>query len=278
LTLPYAVAAVMAVLAAGFLVLWIRASSKAKRPDVPAADPSPCSKNEARLRELNEDLEQLLYIASHDLREPLVGAAGFISLIKRKYPDLDADATEYLGEALVALKMMESKIYDLLMLSRAGRDAPVGAFPLLDAVRNGWSFLNGQVRDCGATLSIEGDDLRVLGTKTLMDQVFQNLFVNALKYAKSGTSPEVRVSVEASSGLALVSVTDNGIGFEQEHADRIFLPFQRLHTADSEYTGTGIGLALVRKTVSKMGGKVWAESTPGEGSTFYLTLPLADDD
>jgi len=278
LTLTYALVAVLAVLAVGFFVAWRRAAEARPPARTPGSDPSPCSRNEARLKELNEDLEQLLYIASHDLREPLVGAAGFISLIRRKYPDLDQEATEYLGEALSALKMMESKIDDLLMLSRAGRDAPVAPFQLFDAVRDGWSFLNGQIRDSGATLSMEGDDVRVVGTKTLMDQVFQNLFVNALKYSRAGTPPRVRVAVEASSGLALVSVSDNGIGFEQEHSDRIFLPFQRLHTADSEYTGTGIGLALVRKTVNKLGGRVWAESTPGEGSTFYLTLPLADDD
>lgn len=231
---------------------------------------------ECGLRELNDDLEQLLYIASHDLREPLVGAAGFISLIKRKNPSLDAETTEFLDDALGGLKMMEAKIDDLLTLSRAGRDALREPFVLSDAVRSGWAFLNGQTQRAGASLSIEEADVLVLGTRTMMEQVFQNLFTNALKYSDPDRPPTVVVSVELAGKMALVSVSDNGIGFNQEHAERIFQPFQRLHTSDSSYPGTGIGLALVRKIVVKLGGEVWAKSVPGKGSTFYLTIPLAE--
>jgi signal transduction histidine kinase len=231
---------------------------------------------ECGLRELNDDLEQLLYIASHDLREPLVGAAGFISLIKRKRPDLDDETVEFLDEAISGMRLMEAKIDDLLTLSRAGRDALREPFLLSDAVRSGWALLNGQTRAAGAKLTVDGADVMVLGTKTMVEQVFQNLFTNALKYSRPGHPPDVRVTAEPSGRMVQVAVADNGIGFSQDHADRIFQPFQRLHTSDSEYPGTGIGLALVRKIVVKLGGEAWAKSVPGEGSTFYLTIPLAE--
>lgn len=257
---------------AGLLLL-----SVLRRSGAPDEEEPPPSENERQLRDLNEDLEQLLHIASHDLREPLVGAAGFISLIKRKKGDsLDDETLEFLDEALASLSLMGNKIDDLLMLSRAGRDAAVGSLVLEDAVNSGWALLNGQTHESAAVLSVSGADVRVRGVKTMVDQVFQNLFANSLKYARPGIPPRISVSVEPRNGFVLASVRDNGIGFSQDQADRIFKPFQRLHASDSRYPGTGIGLAIVRKVMIKLGGDIQAKSVPGEGSTFYLTFPLAD--
>lgn len=239
--------------------------------------PAPSDDN-ARLRETNEDLEQLLSIVSHDLREPLVAIGGFISLIRNRNTDLSPETTEYLDESMVVVRMVENKIDDLLKLSRAGRNVMEESFLLSDSIQNGWILLNGRVHRAKATLEVDGADVLVHGTKTMIDQVFQNLFSNAMKYSDPSRPPVVRVTVEKSGHMARVSVSDNGIGFNQEHADRIFQAFQRLHTSDSQYSGTGIGLAIVRKIIVKLGGEVWAESIPGVGSTFYLTIPLARND
>lgn len=239
--------------------------------------PAP-SDDSANLREINEDLEQLLSIVSHDLREPLVAIGGFISLIKNRNADLSPEVVEYLDESMVVVHMVENKIDDLLKLSRAGRNVMEENFLLSDSIHNGWILLNGRVHRAKATLEIEGTDVLVHGTRTMIDQVFQNLFSNAMKYSDPSRPPVVRVVAEQSGRMVRVSVSDNGIGFNQEHADRIFQAFQRLHTFDSQYSGTGIGLAIVRKIIVKFGGEVWAESTPGVGSTFYLTIPLARND
>lgn len=234
---------------------------------------------EAYLRGLNDDLEQLLYIASHDLREPLVGAAGFISLVMTKYADsLPPEAIEFLKEAMDGTHLMERKIDDLLLLSRTGKIDTNQLFLISDAVSDALASLNGNMK--GAELSIDYFDSEclIIGSRVMVGDVIQNLLGNALKYRSLDRSLCVNVIAKRECDFMKVTVSDNGIGFDPNQSERIFQAFQRLHSSDSPYSGTGIGLALCRKIVVRHGGSIWAESEEGKGSTFSFTIPVFKDD
>jgi len=233
---------------------------------------------EESLRELNDDLEQLLYIASHDLREPLVGAAGFISLVTTKYSDsLKPEASDFLKEALDGIRLMEKKIDDLLLLSRAGRIDTDEHFHMAGAIRDAMASLNGRLTDVEVVLEMNEDEDQVVGSRVMVGQVIQNILGNALKYRSSDRSLRVALRVARDGRFVKVSISDNGIGFDPHQAERVFQAFQRLHSSDSPYSGTGIGLALCRKIVTRHGGSIWAESVEGRGSTFHFTLPARKD-
>jgi light-regulated signal transduction histidine kinase (bacteriophytochrome) len=224
----------------------------------------------------NHELEQFAYVASHDLQEPLRMVASYVQLLEQRYKGkLDETADKYIHYAVDGATRMRGLINDLLDYSRAGRgevpDTPVSAAELLDDVQRN---LRIRIEEAQAQLTCDAlPDLR--GNRTELTLIFQNLIDNALKYR--GQAP-VRVHVGCDGaeepGRARFSVRDNGIGFEPQHAERIFRPFQRLHDR-SQYSGNGIGLALVQRIVGRYGGRVWAESTPGQGSTFRFTLPIA---
>lgn len=231
-------------------------------------------RQQQQLVEANESLEQFVYIASHDLREPLVGLAGYSNLVQRRYADkLDDAGKGYLKKIGEACKNMEHKIDDLLELSRAGRGTPTGTFPLGTAVEQAKRSLSGPIGHTSA--EIEFGELPVVrGDRGQIAQVFQNLFSNSMKYRKKDEKPVIHVTAntfEEDPSRWLIAVRDNGLGFDMRHAERIFGVFQRLYTFE-EYPGTGIGLALVKKIVEHHDGQVWAESEPNCGSTFYLTL------
>lgn len=233
-----------------------------------------------KLEQNNEELEQFAYIASHDLREPLMGIAGFASLIKRRYKDsrdkdgnyiLDTKGFGYIDTILDSSNRMSAKIDDLLLLSRAARGDFNQVFNLNDALEEAKINLNGKIAGSQVQMSVIGKLPDVIGSKSMVAQVFQNIISNALKYRRSNETPKIEIKAQELNGMYKISIKDNGIGFDQKHERRIFSAFQRLHTANT-YSGTGIGLAIVKKIIDKHGGEVWATSELDKGSIFNFTL------
>lgn len=200
--------------------------------------------------------------------------ASYVQLLERRYAGrLDEDADKFIRYAVDGARRMQQLISDLLAFSRAGRgEIPDTPHRAGDLVAAALGELAGAIRESGAQVTTDALPA-VAGNRFQLVQVFQNLVGNAVKYR--GDAPlRVHVGAEAAeeAGQVGLSVSDNGIGFEPEHARRIFEPFQRLHER-GRFPGTGIGLALVERIVSRHGGEVWATSRPGEGSTFHLRLP-----
>lgn len=228
------------------------------------------------LEEANTYLEQFVYIVSHDLREPLIGVAGFASLLKKRYGHLlDERGVHFVDGILQGSKNMEAKIDDLLELSRVGRGNTSGEFPLGVAIEGAKRSLVEMLRDPTVELVVPDTLPIVRGDRGQLVQVFQNLISNSIKYRQGPVRVEVSASEDPSyPGKVLVSVKDNGVGFDMKHANRIFDVFQRLYSSQ-QYPGTGIGLAIVKKVIERHSGKIWAVSQPGGGSTFFFTLPRA---
>lgn len=221
-------------------------------------------------------MEQFVYVASHDLREPLITVAGFATLLLKRYgPSLDAQGVRFLEGVVQGTRNMEVKIDDLLALSRVNRGDPPGLFPLGPAIEAARKCLSGVLKDLSVTFVIQGQLPNVRGDRGQVVQIFQNLFSNSIKYRRLDVLTTVTVRAEedpACPGMSVISVEDNGIGFDEQHAERIFGVFQRLHTAQ-QYSGTGIGLAIVKKIVERHRGRVWATSSIGKGSIFNFSLP-----
>ena len=219
----------------------------------------------------NADLEQFAYIASHDLQEPLRMVSSYTQLLAKRYCGrLDADADEFIGFAVEGALRMQALIQDLLTYSRVGRNPGPADAVQVDAVfervlRN----LAAPIQETGAVVTREGLPT-VNGEAIEIGQLLQNLIANGIKFCREEV-PRVHVSAERDGSAWQFCVRDNGIGIEAAHQERIFSMFQRLHT-QVEYPGTGIGLAICRKVVERHGGRIWVESTPGEGSAFFFTL------
>jgi signal transduction histidine kinase len=223
------------------------------------------------LTSANKELEEFAYVASHDLQEPLQTITNFTGLLEKQYTGkLDGDADQYLGFILNASSKMKALIKDLLDLSRVGRDV---AFTTVDC--------NHVLKDVVAQMKvsiqqnkvkIHSSSLPVVQANEMgLRQLFQNLVSNALKFRVKDVDPEIEIAVEEKMDEYLFSFKDNGIGIEEKYKNRIFIIFQRLHSAD-EYPGTGIGLAVCKKIIAQHKGKIWVESEPGKGSIFYFTL------
>jgi PAS domain S-box-containing protein len=228
----------------------------------------------AELSRSNTELQQFAYVASHDLQEPLRMVANFTQLLAERYSArLDPDAQEFIGFAVEGATRMQTLIRDLLMLSRVEmRGENFEVVRLDEALGQAVANLQMAIRENGALVS--HDELpTVLADSTQMAQLFQNLIGNAIKF-RSERPALIHISAVRTGKAWTFSVRDNGIGFEPECADRIFAPFQRLHTRD-KYDGNGIGLGICRKIVERHHGKIWAESKPGGGSTFFFTIPAA---
>jgi signal transduction histidine kinase len=224
------------------------------------------------LKRSNKDLEQFAYVASHDLQEPLRAVAGFVGLLKKLYRHkLDGDAAEYIDLAVEGAERMLTLIHDLLTYSRVGTKG--GAFVAMhmkDALDN--ALKNLQVAISETQTRITYDEMpEVTADTTQMTQLLQNLIANAIKF-HGQKEPEIHIEAQRTGSEWVISVRDNGIGIEQQYYDRIFLIFQRLHTR-SQFQGTGIGLAVCKKIVERHGGRIWVESKPGQGSTFFFTVP-----
>jgi PAS domain S-box-containing protein len=230
-------------------------------------------RTEEDLQRNNEDLEQFIHIASHDLREPLTSVAGYASLLKRRYANvLDESGQHFLDEVIKSTQRMEQKIDDLLTFSRAGRAAPLGVFPLGVAIEEARRAVSLRAEECGTLFDIPEDLPIVQGDRSMVAQVFQNLFSNSVKYrSKERLAITVRAQPQEDATW-LISVQDNGVGFDMRYKDRIFVVFQRLYT-NEEYPGTGIGLAIAKRIVERHRGEIWTESEQGVGSTFFFTLP-----
>jgi light-regulated signal transduction histidine kinase (bacteriophytochrome) len=235
----------------------------------------------SQLNQANTDLERFAYVASHDLQEPLRMISGFSQMLQEKYQNqLDADADEYIWFLVDAAGRMGDLINGLLAFSRVQtRTASLEMVNCEEVL--GWALSNLQASIEEARVVVTHDPLpEVMGDATQLMQVFQNLLGNAIKFRNRYTQPRIHISAQVSDEESIFAVNDNGIGIEPEFYERIFEIFQRLHTRD-RYPGTGIGLAICHRIVERHGGRIWVESEPGQGSTFYFTLPQmkgANDD
>jgi len=227
-----------------------------------------------RLSQINAELESFAYAVSHDLQSPLRGVSQMSALLSRRLAhSLDAQSENYLNQIQHSAKQMHALITGLLEYSRFA-DAGLKVEPVdcAELVSTAKANLETQLQEAGATLTVE--PLPEVWAGDQLARVFQNLVDNALKY-RSENAPQIHISARRCGDEWIVAVSDNGIGFDMQHADRIFGVFQRLH-GSTEYEGTGLGLAICKRIVERYGGRMWAESVPGAGSTFYLSLAVAD--
>ena len=242
--------------------------------------------SDSRLNELNEnlrkharelaisnaELEQFAYVASHDLQEPLRMVTSFLSQIEQRYGDLlDDKGRKYIHFAVDGAKRMRQIILDLLEFSRVGSagDNPEEV-DLNKLVNDILPLYRKQIEEKKAIINVAV--LPILHThKVPIRQVFQNLISNALKYVKPGVCPSISIEFKEEPAYYAFWVEDNGIGINPEYFDKIFIIFQRLHNKD-EYSGTGMGLALTKKIVENLGGKIWVKSEEGKGSAFCFTI------
>lgn len=225
----------------------------------------------AELERSKKELEEFLYTASHDLREPLRGVTNFLQLLEAGYQGrLDEKANRYIAFAVDGAKRMQGLLDDLLLYSRLSRGVEFGPVDTNELLKRALSELAVFVRESQAVVTSDvlptvwGDQKRLL-------QLFQNLIANALKFRRPDLPPAVHIAARPEGKRWLFSVRDNGIGIKPEYFARIFQIFQRLHARD-EYPGTGIGLTLCKKIVEIHGGRIWLESSPGEGTIFFFTL------
>jgi PAS domain S-box-containing protein len=229
----------------------------------------------ADLQRSNAELEQFAYVTSHDLQEPLRMITSYIQIIEEDYKGkLDADADQYIAFAVEGAKRMHTLVNDLLAYSRVGtRGEPFMPISLNNVLSAATANLELAIEESHAVVT--HDRLpTVLGDESQLIQLFQNLLGNAIKF-RSDAPPSIHVGVEQTKDGWEFSVHDNGIGVDMKYAERIFSVFQRLH-AREEYPGTGIGLAVVKKIVERHGGRIWVQSEPANGSTFYFTLPKGE--
>ncbi len=231
----------------------------------------------AALAQSNRDLQDFAYVASHDLQEPLRMVTSYCQLLQRRYQgQLDSDADEFIHFAVDGATRMQTLIADLLAYSRVESAAkpptPTDCREVMNAVMRN---LDASIQATGAVISY--DDLPVImADSTQLTQVLQNLVDNSIKY-HGQAAPEVRVTAQRVNGEWLFAVRDNGIGINSRYTEQIFTVFKRLHDRE-KYQGTGLGLAICKRVVSQHGGRIWVESEPGSGSTFYFTLPVAPDE
>ena len=220
----------------------------------------------------NVELERFAYVASHDLREPLRMVASYTQLLAKRYHGkLDAEADEFIGYAVGGATRMQRLIDDLLAYARVGTQGkPFERTDCNTVLAQVLSDVQITIRESGAVVS--HDPLpTVVADPSQIAQVLQNLVGNAIKF-RGGEPPRVHVSAEQRGGEWVFSVRDNGIGIDPQYFDRLFQIFKRLH-AESDYPGTGIGLAICKKILERHGGQIWIESAPGKGSAFLFTIP-----
>ena len=224
----------------------------------------------ADLKRSNTDLEQFAYVVSHDLQEPLRMISSYVQLLSKRYKDkLDSDANDFIGFAVDGASRMQTLIHDLLTYSRVGtRGKPLTPTDCEDILEQVLANLKLTIEDNCAVVTHAALPIINVDASQL-NQLLQNLIGNAIKF-HGDAPPHIHVSAEQKDGEWEFSVVDNGIGIAPKFFDRIFVIFQRLHGRD-EYSGTGIGLAVCKKIVERHGGRMWVESEPGQGATFYFT-------
>jgi PAS domain S-box-containing protein len=246
-----------------------------------ARDISQRKLNEARqrqvenaLRRANEDFEQFAFSASHDLQEPLRSVKIYSELLTLDYADaFTGEAKEYLRHLRTGASRMEMLVHDLLSYTQVAKyDRPAEPFPAAEAFSAALANLDAVIAKSNARVTAgELPALPVHGAH--LQQLFQNVIGNAIKYRSPDREPVVHVRAVRADGHWLFSVSDNGIGIEAEYKETIFGLFKRLHTGD-QYSGTGLGLAICQRIVERYHGRIWVESEPGKGSTFFFTFPI----
>ncbi len=228
------------------------------------------------LERSNKELNHFASIVSHDLRAPLRAVSGFTGLLQKRYKEkLDAEADRYISHITEATERMNHLIDDLIEYARVGRENTIARVNVNTVIEKTLANLTFEIQESEAVIAV--DPLpTVSANSTQLIQLFQNLVGNAIKYCD--TTPRIHISAERrgergrKEGEWLFRISDNGIGIDPGQFERIFQIFQRLHARDA-YSGTGIGLAVSKKIVESLGGLIWVESKPGEGSTFFFTLP-----
>ncbi len=233
-------------------------------------------KNQALARS-NEDLEQFAYVASHDLQEPLRTVASYCELIRRRYYDkLDDEGREFIDFAVDGAQRMRSLIEGLLQFSRIHTRGQEPVETDADAVLAGTLHaLSATISDAGAIVT--HDHLpKVMADTDQLGRLFLNLIGNALKF-RSDEAPRIHITAERDGNRWRFAISDNGIGFEERHHDRIFQLYKRLN-GRANYPGHGLGLTIAKQIVERHGGHIWAKSTPGVGSTFYFTMASTEQD
>jgi chemotaxis family two-component system sensor kinase Cph1 len=220
----------------------------------------------------NSELEGFAYVASHDLQEPLRNVVNTVQLLELKYRDkLGAEADSLLKYSVQSAFRMKQLIDDLLAYSRVGSRRSSFAEVECEAVlESALGNLRTMIVESSAVIT--HDPLPTISADpTQLEQLFQNLLSNAIKF-RAEAAPEIHVSASRQDSSWLFAIKDNGIGMEQEHLARVFEMFRRLHST-KQYEGTGLGLAIAKKVVERHGGRIWAESQPGQGATFYFNIP-----
>ena len=226
------------------------------------------------LQRSNDDLQRFAYVASHDLQEPLRMVGSYLGLLARRYKGkLDDDADKYIHFAVDGAKRMQNLINDLLAYSRTGTQAIVRTeIEIQDVIEQAMLNLRMAIEESGARITVDPMP-KLWIDETKFVQVFQNLLGNSIKFRKPDVAPEIHVAAQKEGNAWKFSISDNGIGFDARHTDRIFLLFQRLHGV-GKYPGSGIGLSIMKRVVEGHGGEVSAISTPDVGSTFSFTIPV----
>lgn len=229
----------------------------------------------AEARRSAAELEQFAYIASHDLQAPLRNISGFAQLLEKRHAaGLKDDAREFLNFIHAGIQQMQSLISDLLQLSRVGRakDSTVQTQPLRSTVDRALAALATEISQSKAEITVQA--LPTVATEhRLLTQLLQNLISNSLKFQQAGNVPQIEIAAEEQPQHWRISIRDNGIGIPADQLEKVFEIFRRLHTQD-EYDGSGIGLAICRKIATHLDGTLTAHSDgPGQGTTFFLTLP-----
>ncbi|MFN2382657.1 MAG: ATP-binding protein, partial [Gemmatimonadota bacterium] len=223
------------------------------------------------LARTNAELGLFTYVVSHDLREPLRTVSGNIQLLERRLGDqLNEDARKQIGFAIGGVQRMQALIEDLLVYSRVGTEGqPFAPVDMDEVLRTVKSNLHAAIAESHG--QVTSDELpTVHADRTQMVQLFQNLIANGLKFHR-GSAPLVHVTGRGEGDAWLFAVRDLGIGIETQYAEHVFTIFQRLHT--DEFPGTGIGLSVCRRIIERHRGRIWVESEPGAGSTFWFTIP-----
>ena len=236
------------------------------------------SQRTAQLAEANKDLESFSYSVSHDLRAPVRAIAGFSKLLAEAHEhQLDSEGQRKLGIVRSEAARMGALIDDLLAFSRLGRQSlQMGPVDMNELVRLNFETLKAQQNGAVPELHL-GALPQATGDRSLLAQVWINLLSNAFKFSAKAERPTIEVSAVTLEREHIYFVRDNGAGFDPRYVSKLFGVFQRLHDP-AEYPGTGVGLALVQRIVTRHGGRVWAEGQPGAGATFYFTLPRRDTD